>query len=127
MSKAVKKKVSCCTKYICPIFGAEVWLLAGIGVEELENFYYKHRLKYQAPPMRSSEAETRSFRDSTGLTVCVWVENIENYYDMVHEALHLVDHVFATVGIPFDSDNAELIAYYQGYWVRKFWKEMSKH
>ncbi|GAI51578.1 unnamed protein product [marine sediment metagenome] len=45
---------------------------------------------------------------------------------MVHETLHLVVRIFEQGGIPFNSENEEIIAYYQNYWIGKFWDKMSK-
>ncbi|MHA1402007.1 MAG: hypothetical protein ACTSQE_16790 [Candidatus Heimdallarchaeaceae archaeon] len=56
----------------------------------------------------------------------VWIDKPENYYTIVHECLHLTKIIFMYHGVPFNSENDEFIAYYQNYWVRKFWHKMSK-
>lgn len=57
----------------------------------------------------------------------IWITDVTEFYHMVHETLHLTKMIFDLHGVPFNSGNDEMIAYYQGYWVRKFWHIMSKY
>jgi len=57
----------------------------------------------------------------------VWIEDKTDHHHMVHETAHLVQHVFGYMGVTYDNTNKEAIAYYQEYWVRKFWHVMSKN
>ena len=58
--------------------------------------------------------------------ILVWILDSTAFYSMVHETVHLVQDIFEITGIPFDANNQEIIAYYQNFWVRKFWNKMSK-
>jgi hypothetical protein len=116
MSKNQKTKF----KFLCPIFGIEVFLILGD----------KKQLK--SITENSEEgcfgAETHILYDDKDIVkgFLVWLEKKDNYYGMVHETLHLVKGIFKTVQISFNEDNDEIIAYYQEYWVKKFWSKMSK-
>lgn len=56
----------------------------------------------------------------------VWVRRKDDFYCLLHETLHLAKEVFGDRGIPFDNKNDEMIAYYQEYWFKKFWRLMNK-
>ena len=59
--------------------------------------------------------------------LCDWYKEDKIDYDsMIHETVHLVRRIFDKKGIPFNSNNDEMIAYYQNYWIKKFWDKMSK-
>ena len=65
--------------------------------------------------------------DKKGLeSFLIWLDGFDQYHNMVHETLHLTAQMFKEYGVLFSADNEEMIAYYQNYWVRKFWNKMSK-
>jgi len=99
-------------KFICPIFRIEIRLYVGKKPPHIENCY-------------SACCDTVVKDDDSLDHILVWVEKPDNYNDMVHETLHLTARIFELVNIPFTSENDEIIAYYQNYWVRKFWHKMS--
>ena len=98
-------------KFICPIFRIEVWLC--MGNKEKDEGY-----------SASVGTVTKDSGDIDHITV--WIEKPDNYNDMVHETIYLTKRIFEIVSIPFTAENDEIIAYYQNYWVRKFWNKMSK-
>jgi len=108
-------------KFICPIFRVEVILYLG-DKKQLKVY----SLDYSINKDSLAECLLYSDKDDTPLGLVVWVKDEVDYYSMVHETLHLVKRIFELKNIPFDSENDEMIAYYQGYWVRKFWNKMSK-
>lgn len=56
----------------------------------------------------------------------ILLEDNKDYYTLAHECLHLVKRVFEDRGIPFNSKNDEMIAYYQTYWIKRIWRSMPK-
>lgn len=54
----------------------------------------------------------------------VWVDRASNFYALYHETVHLVVDIFRDKGIPFDSHNEEVIAYFQEHWFRQMWHHM---
>ena len=108
-------------KFICPIFRDEIFLFTA-DIEKLNKFCPEIEI---ATNQNGAFYEIRNkSTDVTGLLV--WVDKSDNYNTMVHECLHLVRAVFKNHGVPFNSKNDEIIAYYQNYWVRTFWHKMSK-
>lgn len=52
-----------------------------------------------------------------------------DYYDLAHECIHLIGRIFNDRNIILDTSNSsdqELIAYYQGYWIKKIWEVVRK-
>ena len=107
-------------KFICPIFRIEVILILG-DKKQLVNIVGNYE------PKEHHNAECILKKDGNLVTgIFVWVEERDDYFSIVHETIHLARIVFQVMNIPFNSDNEEIIAYYQNYWVRKFWNKMSK-
>lgn len=115
------KKVRTRSYFLCPVFGVSVCLNLG-NRRPIIAFGAEHE------PFKDSHAETTTLINDDDVEVGynVWVKDKTDYHSMVHETLHLVVKIFDKKGIPFNAENHELIAYYQGYWVRKFWHTMSK-
>ena len=122
----MKKKKNKKTRFyfVCPIFKVDVCL--NLGTIDREKPPVIFNAEYI--PKEDSIAECTAIENDkkTILAFHVWVKDKTDYYSMVHETLHLVEYILSKKGIPFNSENQELIAYYQGYWVRKFWNKMSK-
>ena len=118
MKKVKKQKTK--FKFICPIFRQEIRFILG-DIKQLKNvpdlIDYKNLIAF-----------CHTVLDEGGNVdyFLVWVAESVDYNSMVHETVHLVKRMFTAVNIPFNSDNDEIIAYYQNYWVRKFWNKMSK-
>lgn len=117
MSKNQKTKF----KFMCPIFEIEIILYLGDKKQIKE-----YSLDYNVMKNSLAECLLYSDEDNNPLGLVIWIKNKTDYHSMVHETLHLVRRIFEIKGIPFDSDNDEIIAYYQNYWVRKFWNKMGK-
>jgi len=117
MSKNQKTKF----KFICPIFGIEVILILG-DTKKIKAFSVDYSLGEDS----LGECLLISNEEDTPQGLVVWIKDKIDYLSMVHETLHLVKRIFKIKNIPFDSDNDEIIAYYQNYWVRKFWNKMGK-
>lgn len=105
---------------MCPIFGIKVCLNLG-EIRPMKVFGAEYI------PLKDSIAESTVIKnkDEVEIAYSVWIKNKTDCYSMVHETIHLVKNIFDKKGILFNSENHELIAYYQGYWVRKFWDKMS--
>ena len=109
-------------KFTCPIFDDEIYLIVGNSSEAK-----KFVKGFEVTDKHNGKCvEIEDVKSETACGFLVWVNRSDNYYTMVHECLHLVNMIFKFHGIPFTSDNDEIIAYYQNYWVRKFWNKMSK-
>lgn len=52
----------------------------------------------------------------------VSLTNRRDFYSLLHECVHLVRRIFEDRGIPFGTENHELIAYYQEWWFRALWR-----
>ena len=100
------------TKYIfiCPIFELKVILLLG------DNKDFQER--DDAALYTKINGRTTEF--------IVWIKQKDGLYDMIHETLHLTRKMFMFLGIDFNAKNDEMIAYYQNYWIKKFWDKMAK-
>ncbi len=105
---------------MCPLFRVPVYLILG-DKKQLESITENHRES-------CFNAEHHILYDDKDIVkgFLIWLEIKDDYMGMVHETIHLVKGIFETVGIPFNSENHEIIAYYQNYWTRKFWDKMSK-
>ena len=117
-----KKKQRTLWRFTCPIFCDDIYLL--IGDKDKANAFCneldltdKHLGK--CAEMVDAESEIPS-------GFMIWVRSAELYYTLVHECLHLTNKIFGNHGVPFNETNDEIIAYYQNYWIRKFWYSMSK-
>ena len=108
-------------KFICPIFRLEVRLYVG----ENENPRLNDDLL--SGGCCSALTHTVVRKNNVLNYFVVWVQKADGYGDMVHETLHLTKRIFDLANVPFNSDNDEIIAYYQNYWVRIFWHKMSKN
>lgn len=105
-------------KFFDPLFYANVWLLIGSREEfneELDNSIHE-----------TDQALTIQMTNGDVTRFYVWLKNCSRYYNMVHETLHLAHRILNHASIDITNDNIELVAYYQNYWVRKFWHKMSK-
>ena len=109
-------------KFKCPLTSIPITLILG-NKNQIQN------IVSDSVKDNCHDAETCTLVDDEDIVqgILVWVEDKEAFYSMVHETVHLVKSIFEITGIPFTSDNDEIIAYYQNYWIRKFWNKMSKH
>jgi len=108
-------------KFICPVFRVEVILALG-DMKKIKEFSADYSLHEDS----IGECLLITSEDDTPRGFVIWIKDKIDYNSMVHETLHLVKRIFQIKGVPFNSDNDEIIAYYQNYWVRKFWNKMSK-
>ena len=109
-------------RFKCPIFGVSVILVTG----DKKQLNKVAKLSGDECEYHDAECSTLLDDDDIVKGFLVWILVPDDYYAMVHETMHLVKRIFKVIGIPFNSDNDEVMAYYQNYWVRKFWNKMSK-
>lgn len=107
-------------KFKCPMYGVEVTLVVGLR-KQLKNIVGDSG-------DNEHDAECHTIYDDKSVVIgfLIWIEKPTDYNAMVHETLHLIKRIFECIGIPFNSDNDEIMAYYQNYWIRLFWNKMSK-
>jgi len=108
-------------KFICPIFRDEVFLFIG-DIDKAKKFCKGLEIS----PNHTGKCSEIQDKETKVEGFLVWIDEPKNYNTMVHECLHLVSYIFKMHNIPFNETNDEIIAYYQNYWVRKFWNKMSK-
>lgn len=70
--------------------------------------------------------EEKKIKDGTEVRYVIRLTSKKQFYSLVHEALHLVKHVFVDRNIPFNKHNDEMIAYYQEFVVKKIWRILNK-
>lgn len=122
MKNIQKKKKTEKIKYHfnCPIFNDDIYLF--IGSKEKANAFCRDLNITDKHLGKTAEiADTNSLLPEGFL---VWVKEPEMYYTIVHECLHLTRLIFAYHGVPFNETNDEVMAYYQEFWVEKFWHIM---
>ena len=109
--------------YRDPVFQVDVHLRTG-SRKKVEKFCNNLNINdYNAAGCWTMEIVKKDGRQSAYL---IWLRDKTNYYHLAHEALHLVKMIFKDRGIEFTSDNDEMIAYYQEYWLRRFWGSISR-
>jgi len=107
-------------KFECPLTSIPVTLVIGDKIQI-------QKMVSDKIEKNCHDAEVCTLMDDEDIVkgILVWVEDKDSFYSMIHETVHLVRQIFEITGMPFTSDNDEVIAYYQNYWVRKFWNKMS--
>jgi hypothetical protein len=116
-------------KFVCPLFRITVYLVTG-DKKQLKSFhcyepdYHDAETHFVEVEKFDKDGSTESIKDTWLL---VWLNGNFDYNGMVHETVHLVKRIFGIMGIAFNETNDEMIAYYQNYWVRKFWHKMSSN
>jgi hypothetical protein len=112
-----------------PVFRATVDFLFDCTADEVNEWYKKHKIgdktEKQDKNGFSMEIEN-SWHGQTITEFLIVVYNVDDFYTLSHELIHLVRNVFAQRKLNFDSDNDEAIAYYHEYWLRRFWRLMDK-
>ena len=104
-------------EFICPIFGVSV----SVSIDPESAF------KSKGAGAVTSTVKSECISDGSNKTAfIIWISDGKNWYYLVHECLHLVRKIFQHVGIPFNSINHELIAYYQTYWVKTIWEGINE-
>lgn len=106
-----------------PVFKTDVIFIVDAEPEEVEAYISK-RFPHDGE-VKLSGYEGCCFRcDKYELKYyVVWMRDSSRYYTLTHEVLHLVEWRFKDLGVKFEGEQA---CYYQEYWVRKLWKEISK-
>lgn len=111
-----------------PVFLADVWFLYGGTVEEVKNWYKKKKITSDFDPKLQGYVELLDFTKDDGTVERSYILRIEenDFYTLSHECLHLVRHILTDRGVPFRPENDEVIAYYQGYWLKRLWRLTNK-
>ena len=106
-------------KLICPLFQVKVLLVSG-DKKQLEKFVDDFG-------DNEHDAECHTIYDKASKIdgFLVWIKDPMDYNGIVHETMHLIKRIFECMGIPFNLENDEIMAYYQNYWVRKFWHKIN--
>jgi len=114
-------------KFICPLFQIGVYLILG-DKKQLKSFdcYEEDCHDAECHTLDIEKYDDKGNLYFKSRKLLVWIQDEDDYYAIVHETVHLVKRIFEIMGIPFNEENDEMIAYYQNYWVRTFWHKMSK-
>jgi hypothetical protein len=68
-----------------------------------------------------NEKEGVTLRD---YVICL--DNKKNFYTLLHESVHLVNHILRDRNAYYDWHKDETFAYYQTYWFKRIWREINK-
>lgn len=109
-------------KFKDPIYKNEVWLLVNYTPEEYKKFLVKKKLDFDFN-IKYDEGGTTKFE---GGLIIVWLRRHIDYYILTHEVCHLVFYMFEFKGIPIREENSEVFCYSVEYWIKTFWREVSK-
>lgn len=117
-----------------PIFSAKVVLLSNCSAQEAGEFLEK-RFRFDRGAMNflhgcdgvTFDVSDRKSNGDVYISFAIWVEKPEDYSVVAHECLHLAGKILDTRGVPVSKKNDEVLAYYQGYWIEKFWKFLSRY
>ena len=125
----MKKKINV-TRIYEPIFQAEVAFVHGTSAAELKALFKNKNIAddefYDNMDGSISLIDTQEKDGGKTREYLLWIRQKRDFYALMHETLHLVRHILADRGIPFDSNNDEVIAYYHTFWFRKLWRTMNK-
>lgn len=123
----MKKRNKLCKKFYEPLFKVEVWLLTGYEPVEIEKWFKSRKIE-RDDQIDISEDIGGYWRipENSKYPHIVWVRKFDNYYTLTHELVHLALAIMKNKGIPVDLANEEMIAYLVEYYVKTFWREISK-
>ena len=115
-------------KLTCPIYQADVWLI--VGREDLDSFYKKKKITGET----ISADRVLGFVQSIDITnnpgiiyrdYVMYLESKENFYTLLHESTHLVNHILRDRNAFYDWNKDEAFAYYQTYWFKRIWRAVN--
>ena len=126
----MKKKVNVAKIYE-PIFQAEVRFVWGASAAELKALFKKTKTIvndqfYDTMDGSVSLIDTEEKDGGKTRDYLVWIRGKKDFYSLMHETLHLVQHILTDRNIPFNAENDETIAYYHTFWFRKLWRVINK-
>lgn len=112
-------------KLHCDIYGADVWLV--VGSEDLAIFYKRRKVSGETlTPDRLQgfvqNVDVVKNEDVTFRDYLIYLEDKDNFYTLLHETVHLVNHILRDRNAHYDWYKDEVFAYYQTYWVKKLWR-----
>lgn len=114
-------------EFVEPVFRNVLIFVYDCSLEKFEELLVKKEISGTrgiVPGVSGTSIEV-AVRDST-FEYYLWIEKRNDFYTLCHEIIHLVNHIFSRMGIPFTKENDETIAYYHEYWMRLLWHEMGK-
>lgn len=115
-------------KLTCPIYQADVWLI--VGSEELKRFYAKKKITGELGDADRLLGFVQSIdvTDKPGVIYrdyVIYLESKENFYTLLHESTHLVNHILRDRNAYYDWQKDETFAYYQTYWFKRIWRTIN--
>lgn len=101
-------------------FSDEVWLLTGISHKQYCNYIQKNYPDYDLKDTEKDHDGRMEDPDQEDIKIfLLWVDEKRSKYNqrlsVIHEALHLVTHLFDYCDIPMTKDNDEAMTYLQEY------------
>ena len=119
-------------KFYEPVFKVTLLFIVGCSVNELKKYSDKKKIiiheieKMAGFTCILEPIETKSKDGGIFTEHIMWIENKKNFYDLLHESLHLVGQIFNERGIPIRKENDEMMAIYQEWWFKTLWRFMNK-
>lgn len=112
-----------------PIFFADVIFIAGCSLDQLNK--YLDKKGYPSDGAQKFNAYTCTFEKklkggNLQVKYLIWISDKKDFYALVHETNHLTQKILTDRGVPYTSENTEVIAYYQDFWVKRLWRLMNK-
>lgn len=116
-------------KLVCNIYQADVWLI--VGRDDLEKFYKRKKITGETMSADRLQGFVQSIdiTDKPGIVFrdyVIYLEDKRNFYTLLHESTHLVNHILRDRNAYYDWHNDETFAYYQTYWFKRIWRIINK-
>ena len=101
-------------KFYEPVFQAEIEVTIG---------------KKNSDDKFDAYVEDVDVKDKSGVWIAHYhlhLDNRKDFYSLIHETLHLVEHIFDGRELPFNKKTDEFIAYYQTFLFRTIWRKINE-
>jgi len=110
--------------YKCPLFGAQVYLIASCSYEDYVKTVRKKLYHAFAPEDNGQTGQFTRFKAEDGHRFwSLWIDSSDSLHDinLIHETLHVAEDILECVRV---EASGEILAYYQGFWLEKFKKAL---
>lgn len=116
-------------KLRCDVFTADVWVV--VGPDNLEAYYKKRDVGEGREGWNQYNGFVQAIdqKEKTGeifREYLIYLEDKDDFYTLLHESVHLVNHILRDRNAFYNWDKDELFAYYQTYWFKKIWRLVNK-
>jgi len=115
--------------FICELFRSKVYFYVGMPYEDAL-LHFVNTVGIEVDPLFKKPSPMMYGcvlfdREGACGNYMVWLAD-DDYYAMTHECVHLAYRILETNQIALNEHTQEFYANYVEFWVRKFWKAISK-